>query len=163
MRHAIAEERDATRWPVDALRPLTADGAERFRRAARGLRRIVPAVELVLASPYARAWQTGELLHEEAGWPLPEQCPELAAHRTAADALDTLARHVTRESVVLVGHEPNLSLLASLLLAGDASAVPVEFKKGGVMALVVPGAPAPGSALLSWSATPKLLRALRAG
>jgi phosphohistidine phosphatase len=160
LRHAIAEERDAARWPDDSLRPLTRDGAERFRRAARGLRRIVPTVDVVLASPYARAWQTAELVHDEAGWPEPERCSALAADRPAAAALEPLQRHVKRESVVLVGHEPNLSSLASLLSAGDESSLALELKKGGVTALVFTAVPAPGSGLLRWNVTPKILRAL---
>jgi phosphohistidine phosphatase len=56
VRHAVAERRNTARWPDDTTRPLTANGAKRFARAARGLRRIVPTVDLALSSPYARAW-----------------------------------------------------------------------------------------------------------
>jgi len=160
LRHAIAEERDAARWPDDSLRPLSTDGAESFRRAARGLRRIVPSVDVVLASPYVRAWQTAELVRDEAGWPEPERCPALAGDRSAAAALEPLHERAQHESVALVGHEPNFSWLASLLLVGDEGAVPLELKKGGIVLLTFSAAPAPGSALLRWSVAPKLLRAL---
>ena len=60
------------RWPDDSERPLTEEGIARFRPAARGLAKIVPTVERVLASPYPRAWQTAEIVHEETGWPAPE-------------------------------------------------------------------------------------------
>lgn len=160
MRHAIAEQRDATRWPDDSRRPLTPEGAERFRRAARGLRRIVQSVELVLASPYVRAWQTAELLEEEAGWPTPIESSALAGHSTTTEALDALRLHAGRESVALVGHEPNLSWLASLLLAGDESIVGLQLKKGAVALLELTSPPTPGSALLRWSLSPKILRAL---
>jgi phosphohistidine phosphatase len=159
VRHAIAEQRDAMRWPDDSHRPLTPDGRERFRRAARGLRRIAPAVELVLASPYVRAWQTAELLLEETGWPEPARCPALAAAGTQA-AVDVLQHRADRGSVALVGHEPNLSSLASFFLAGDESAVSLELKKGGVVLLSLSGRPAPRSALLRWSVSPKMLRSL---
>ena len=157
VRHAIAERRDATRWPDDSLRPLTPDGSERFRRAARGLSRIAPAVDVVLASPYVRAWQTGELLREEAGWPEPERCPALAAVGTQA-AVEALRHRAEHASVALVGHEPNLSSLASFFLAGDENAVPLELKKGGVARLTFSGRPGPRSALLRWSVSPKILR-----
>jgi len=162
VRHAIAEERDYERRPDDSLRPLTAAGRERFARAARGLRVIAPSVEVVLASPYARSWQTAGLLREETGWPAPEASSALAAAAMPAAGLDVLRRHADRGSVALVGHEPNLSCLASLLLAGDETAVPVELKKGGVMLLEVTPPPAPRSALLRWSVSPKILRALAA-
>jgi phosphohistidine phosphatase len=146
VRHAIAEERDAQRWPDDADRPLTAAGEQRFREAARGLARVAPTVDAVLSSPYARAWRTAEILHEEAGWPAPEARAELEAWRPPEDGLPVVRG---RGAVAVVGHEPYLSGFVSLLLGAD---VRVELKKGGVV-LVEDGA-------LRWYATPKILRGL---
>ena len=42
VRHAIAAERDAKRWPDDRGRPLTAEGVRRFRGVARHLGETVP-------------------------------------------------------------------------------------------------------------------------
>lgn len=159
VRHAIAEERDAGRFPDDSERPLSTAGAERFARAARGLGRLVPEVELVLASPYARAWETAAILERGAGWPAPEPCAALEAVRSAGDALAALAALRAR-SVAVVGHEPQLSELASLLLAGDEGAVQLELKKGAAVLLACPGGPHPGRAVLRWSAAPRLLRAV---
>lgn len=151
VRHAIAEARDAERWPDDAVRPLTKAGEESFREAARGLGRIVPSVDVVLASPYARAWRTAEILHEEAGWPPPVQCEELEAWRAPSDALEALAEH--KGQVALVGHEPYLSRLVSQLLTKDDDAVHIDLKKGGVIFLE--------DGVLRWYAAPKILRAIR--
>jgi phosphohistidine phosphatase len=158
VRHAIADHRDPARWPDDAQRPLTSKGITRFRSAARGLNRIVPEVDLVLSSPYARAWQTAELLHEEVAWPDPEQCPELEAIRLPEEALEVLRQRSDRSSVALVGHEPYLSMLASLLLVGDRGPLQLELKKGGVALLAFGGDPRPGGAVLRWSVSPKILR-----
>jgi phosphohistidine phosphatase len=160
LRHAIAERRDAARWPDDSIRPLAPEGVERFRRAARGLRRIAPTVDVVLASPYLRAWQTAELLRDEAGWPAPTRCPALEASAAVSEVVDVLRDQGGRSSVALVGHEPNLSWLASLLLAGHEHAVPLELKKGAAVLLTLSSARTPGSALLRWSASPKILRSL---
>ena len=146
VRHAIAEPRDAERWPDDSKRPLTKQGEERFRSAARGLKRFAPRVDSVLSSPYVRAWRTAEILNEEAGWPEPERCDALEAERAPDGALEVVR---SRESVAVVGHEPFLSGFVSLLLGAN---VPVDFKKGGVV-LVENG-------VLRWYATPKLLRAI---
>ena len=146
VRHAIAEQRDAELWPDDSKRPLTKRGEARFRDAARGLKRVAPRVDSVLASPYVRAWRTAEILHEEAGWPEPERCDALEAER-APDGVVEIVRG--RESVAVVGHEPFLSGFVSLLLGAR---IPVDFKKGGVV-LVEDG-------VLRWYATPKLLRAI---
>lgn len=146
VRHAVAEERDAGRWPDDALRPLTADGEHSFRRAAHGLRELVPAVDVLLSSPYVRAWRTAEILYEETGWPAPERCAELEAWRPPEDVLPVVAG---RGSVAVVGHEPMLSGLLGLLLRTE---IAIDFKKGGVV-LVEDGR-------LRWYATPKILRAI---
>jgi phosphohistidine phosphatase SixA len=112
----------------------------------------------VLASPYARSWQTAEILEHEAGWPAPQPCAALEAIRSAGEALGALAAW-PEATVVAVGHEPRLSELASLLLAGDEHAVRLQLRKGGAVLLSCPGGPRPGAAVLRWSATPKLLRA----
>jgi len=158
VRHAIAFERDATRWPDDGERPLTPEGDARFRKAARGLRRLVPTVDAVLSSPFARAWRTAELLEEEAGWPSPVPSEELAADRSATEAMDAI-RTRAADAVAVVGHEPGLSELASLLLAGTTR-VSFDLKKGGVIALGFPDGIRRGSGYVRWAVTPKILRSL---
>ena len=160
VRHAIADTRDPARWPDDSERPLTPEGIARFRSAARGLHRLVPEVDAVLSSPYTRAWQTAEILSEEAGWPAPERCPPLEAVKPPNGAVELLQGKGEHSSVALVGHEPYLSVLASLLLSGDERTVRLELKKGGVALLALDDEPAPGAALLRWSVSPKILRAL---
>jgi phosphohistidine phosphatase len=154
VRHAIAADRDAEAWPDDSLRPLTERGEDRFRQAARGLARLVPTVDAVLASPYVRAWRTAELLRDEAGWPEPERCEELEAERPPSGLLEAL--DARSGSVALVGHEPFLSSLASLLLTGEENRLQLVLKKGG--ALLVRRTSS--SAELVWHLTPKVLRAL---
>ena len=159
VRHAFAGHADAARWPDDALRPLTPDGIRRFRAAALGLRALAPDVDAVLSSGHARAWETAGLLHEVARWPEPQEAPALEAGRPAAAALDLL-RGRDGGSVALVGHEPYLSRLASLLCAGGEETLRLELKKGAVALLEVEGEPRPGSAFLRWAVAPRILRAL---
>jgi phosphohistidine phosphatase len=161
VRHAIADKRDAARWPDDSQRPLTPEGIARFRSAARGLAEIVPGVERVLSSPHPRAWETAEILSEEAGWPAPEPREELAAARSPDDGA-ALLEEMDAESLALVGHQPNLSLLASYLLTGDRGLVQLELKKGGVALLELPDRVDSngGKAILRWSVSPKVLRLL---
>jgi phosphohistidine phosphatase len=163
VRHAIAFNRDPDRWPDDGDRPLTPEGEARFRKAARGLRTLVPSVELVLSSPYPRAWRTAELLTEEAGWPAPQPSEALEAERSRSDAMGAIRSQAGRGSLALVGHEPNLSELASFLLTGSERRLLLEMKKGGVVCLALPEGLAGGKALLRWVATPKMLRAMATG
>ena len=159
VRHAFAAHADPTRWPDDATRPLTNEGIARFRVAARGLRRLVPGVDSLLSSGYARAWQTAELLHEVAGWRRPEECPALEPGRPATAVLDVLQDRSER-SIALVGHEPHLSMLASILCTGSEDALDLELKKGAVAFLSFAGPVEPARASLRWTVSPKILRRL---
>lgn len=159
VRHAFAAHADPARWPDDAARPLTEEGIARFRVAAGGLRRLVPSVGSVLSSGYARAWQTAELLQEVAGWHEPEECPALEAGRPATSVLEVLQSRSER-SIALVGHEPHLSMLASILCTGDEDRLQLELKKGAVAALSFTGPVAPAQACLRWTVSPKILRRL---
>jgi phosphohistidine phosphatase len=160
VRHARAGHADSTVWPNDADRPLTDDGIARFREAAAGLRRLVPSVDAVLSSSFARAWQTAELLHEVARWPEPSRCAELEVGSTPAAAAAVLAER-TERSVAAVGHEPHLSRLASLLCADGEDRLRLELKKGAVALLAFDGRAAPGEGTLRWTVPPKILSGLR--
>ena len=160
VRHGIAFDQDAERWPDDSRRPLSPEGEERFRQAARGLGTLVPSVDVHLASTFVRAWQTAELLTEEAGWLKPEPAPELESGTDPKRMLALLARVATGGPVALVGHEPDLGDFASYLLTGSPGEVLVEMKKGSVACLGLDGGASPGSASLRWLLTPKALRGL---
>jgi phosphohistidine phosphatase len=156
VRHAIAEPRGAG---DDSLRELTPEGIARLRAAAAGLARLDVQVEAVLSSPYPRAWQTAEVLGEELDWPTPEALDALAAPVSARECLDAV-RGRREASLALVGHQPNLSELASLLLTGDEGSVRIDLRKAGIACLEAPGGPAAGTAVLRWVATPRMLRRL---
>jgi phosphohistidine phosphatase len=159
VRHAFAGHADPAQWPDDSKRRLTKDGIREFRSMARGLRRLVPEVDVVLSSSYSRAWETARLLREEAGWPKPQDCPPLEADKPAAAALPVL-REPTASSIVVVGHVPHLSRLASLLCAGSEDAAEIKLKKGAVALLRIGADVQPGSGELRWLLQPKVLRAI---
>jgi phosphohistidine phosphatase len=160
VRHAIAFDRDPSRWPDDGQRPLSPQGEARFRVAAKGLKRIVRSVDAVVASPMVRAWRTAELLVEECGWPPPEPSEAMEAGRTVTRAVAALRPLAERGSVAVVGHEPNLSELAAHLLAGADQGLALDVKKGGVVCLELDGGIRANSAWLRWCVSPRILRAL---
>jgi len=160
IRHAIAEIRDPLQWPDDSKRPLTPEGVDRFRKAAKGLAILVPSVDAVLSSPWRRSWETAQLLHEVAGWPKPEKCEALEGDRSPRGAVPVLRQQLQADSVALVGHEPQMHLLASYLLTGDSARVLIEFKKGGAAAFTIDGSLRPGTAAMLWALPPRVLRAL---
>ena len=75
-------------------------------------------------------------------------------------AVDALQRRSVPSSLALIGHEPNLSSLAALLLVGSEGAVQLELKKGAVTFVEIQADLPPGSGVLRWSASPKILRLL---
>jgi phosphohistidine phosphatase len=159
IRHAIAEERDASRWPDDSQRPLTNRGRDRFLAVADLLGLIAPRVDVLLSSRYVRAWQTAELLTEHAGWPAPIACPVLegAPSETVCEALADAQREAF---IALVGHEPCLGELVAYLLTGNEAGMEMEFKKGGAVCLRFPVAPSAAGGSLCWCLTPKLASAI---
>jgi phosphohistidine phosphatase len=64
IRHAPAADRAefAKTGKDDSERPLTDDGKTKMRRAARGLRSLVPKLDLLASSPYVRAHETAEIV-----------------------------------------------------------------------------------------------------
>jgi phosphohistidine phosphatase len=160
VRHAVAFDPDPAQWPDDSQRPLTPNGVKRFRQAASGLGALVSRVDVVLSSPWPRAWQTAELLAQQAGWPKPVACEALESGRAPAEVLQALQPHGGASSVALVGHEPSLSELASYLLTADTGHVRIVMKKGGVARLEMVEAIRPGAARLVWQLAPKVLRAI---
>ncbi|MBV9324381.1 MAG: phosphohistidine phosphatase SixA [Chloroflexi bacterium] len=160
VRHGVAYNADAKRWPDDRDRPLTPAGEKRFQRAARGLARVAPSVDRVLSSPLSRAWRTAELLASDAKWPKPVVCQPLEPGGTPAGVLLAVQGHGRALAVALVGHEPSMHELVSYLLTGDTRQLQVEFRKGGVARLEIGEGLRPGTARLVWLLAPKVLRGL---
>jgi phosphohistidine phosphatase len=162
VRHAKAFERDASAWPDDLRRPLTAGGRNAFIQLAKRLGEVVPNVECILASPATRAWQTARLLHEHTGWPAPEKTDALLPDGELVLLRDSsLFRQDAKAPIVWVGHEPELSRTASWLLTADPARLTIDFKKGAALMLEIDvaalSAPA-GRAHLDWLVTPRFAR-----
>jgi phosphohistidine phosphatase len=160
VRHAIACERDARRWPDDAERPLSPRGIARARKAAQGLKRLGPRPARVLSSPLLRTRQTARILRESASWPEATACAQLRPGVPAEEFLGLLARAGV-ECVAAVGHEPGLSELLTTCLGTGADAA-FGFRKMGAALLSFRGGARAGRARLVWFVPPRVLRAARA-
>ncbi len=162
VRHAVAYERDPSRWPDDSKRPLTPEGEEDFREVSRGLEQVVPEAQALLSSPYNRAWRTAEILAGQLeGWPNPEYFPALEPDIPPGKAALALETYAGARSIALVGHRPGLHELASYLLTGEDKKLDIRIKKGGALCIGFEGEPAPGAGRLRWLFTPKVLRSIR--
>jgi phosphohistidine phosphatase len=159
VRHAVAHERNRARWPNDALRPLTPAGKRRFRTAARGLAQVLPRSAALLSSPFVRARDTAALLAEALGRKKIIECGELASGQPAHLVFEILGARKDK-SVILVGHEPNLSTLLSACL-NERARLKIDFRKGGAACVEFGSRIEPGRATLCWVLPPRVLRALR--
>ncbi len=161
VRHGIAEERSAS--GTDSDRRLTGRGRARMRRAAQGLRVLVERVDAIFTSPYPRAAETAAIAAAALPHaPKPRELDALVPDVPPMETLRVLRSVAKAERVMLVGHEPLLSGLASLLLSGSPDGVRIDLKKGGCVALGT-RTTAPRAATLLWVATPRMLRRLGRG
>jgi phosphohistidine phosphatase len=161
IRHAIAEEREdfARTGKDDRLRPLTDEGRKKMKQAARGLRKIVPGIDLLATSPLIRAAQTGAIVDSVYGGLKEVEIDELSPEATANDFLRWLRKQQKAECIAAVGHEPSISLLLSWLLTGNERRI-FAFRKGGACLLDFPDEVGAGTATLVWALTPGQLRDL---
>ena len=160
LRHAIAEESEdfARTGKDDRLRPLTDEGRKKMKQGARGLRNVLPEVDLLATSPLTRAAQTGAIVDSVYGG-LPEvEIEELSPEATPTDFLLWLRKQKV-ETLVAVGHEPSISLILSWLLTGTERRI-FAFRKGGACLLEFTGEVGAGTATLLWALTPSQLRDL---
>lgn len=160
VRHAIAYERNAKRWPDDGARPLSPRGVMRARRAAAGLKKLAVRPVRVFTSPLERTQQTAVILTQYAGWPQALPCPLLLPGSPPQELLALLAR--TRgQRFALVGHQPDLGRLIATCLPGTIGSAAFDLRKMAVALIVFPAAVRAGQGELRWLVQPKLLRAVR--
>lgn len=151
----------------DADRPLTKEGWKKMRDEARGMQKLGIEFDLIFTSPYLRTRQTAMAVAEvyefdadnivsieslAAGRPFahpPYRNPEVFTDIGAYDF----------QRALIVGHMPDMSEMASLLLTGEIN-THFEFKKGSLCLIEVDGLPPRHPGVLRWMLTPKQLVAL---
>ena len=160
VRHAIAmtrEEFAQTGIEDDGLRPLTPRGIRRMRRGARGIRRLVPRLDVLASSPFVRARGTAELLAPVYDDIAIELVDALKPETPPSALRGWLRQRADSEIAAIVGHEPHLGTLITWLLSGGESPF-IELRKGGAALLELPKTAAAGSAHLLWLLTAGQLR-----
>ncbi len=107
-RHADAEE-----GSPDSERELTSKGVKQAAHMAKWLQRRLPADVEVLASPARRAQQTARALTPDF-----KTVKEIGTSASAEAVLVACSWSGDDRTVVVVGHQPTLGEVASLLLTG---------------------------------------------
>lgn len=160
VRHAIAEQRNNnSSEEEDSQRPLTDAGRKKMRQIARGLKELGAKIDLILTSPYLRAADTARTLRKKLD--LEKDKLVMMDNLSPVGDPDRLMKEInekygTAENIALVGHEPGLSRLISVLISGDPT-IPITLKKGGVCQLSVEKLEYGRCATLEWLLAPAQL------
>ncbi len=158
LRHAIAIDRGTTGYPNDD-RPLTEDGKDKMSKEAKGIAKLIDEIDVILTSPLIRAHDTARIVSRALGAEKKlEVCKELLPGSSMKNLLSYLSKYKGLNSIMVVGHQPDLGFLASTLLGSEDSIV--ELKKGAMCSIEVSSLPPRSKGTLIWHLQPKHLRAL---
>lgn len=155
LRHGIAVEHGAAGYKDDDERPLTSKGERKVWMIAEAIKALEISFDLILSSPLVRARETAEIVAQALkSKKRLELTDTLAPQVSAKPLIEYLNEQGAVDDVLLVGHEPFLSRLISLLISGDSEAS-VLLKKGGFCKLSTEELKQGHCATLEWLLTPK--------
>lgn len=150
LRHGLAG--DAERWEgSDEDRPLTDEGKARMAREAATIAALDLDIDVIISSPLRRARQTAAIVAEALDVKV-ESDARLGIAFDANALHDILGERRDCEGLMLVGHEPGMSLTIGAVIGGGQ----VAMKKGG-LACVALDAPGAFRGELLWLLPPKVL------
>ncbi len=160
MRLYLIQHSEARPEAEDPSRPLSEAGQVAAARMGKLLRNLRPTVAAIWHSDKLRARQTAEVFSTsvEARDGL-QQKAGLAPLDDVAPIAAQLQQH--KENLMIVGHLPHLSKLASTLLAGDPERKVLNFQMAGVVCLLRDD-DNEGKWTLQWMLTPELAGAFPA-
>jgi phosphohistidine phosphatase len=152
LRHGPAGDKET--WQgSDHDRPLTPDGKKRIAREAKTIAELELGIQLIVTSPLVRAQQTAQIVVDELDLrDALVQDERIGLGFSLGRLTDVLRDHPGVNALMLVGHDPSMSLTIGELIGG----ADIDFKKGGLACVdVTIGSPLHGR--LAWLASPKLL------
>jgi phosphohistidine phosphatase len=164
MRLYLVRHTTASPGEDDAARPLSKEGRKEARSLAEFfLKNRAFSPDRLWISPLLRAKETAKILSEGLQ-PAPQEF-EVEGLRPDADPkaiVTKIALLPPGSSLALVGHNPHLSILATLLVRGRPHPISFPFEKGTVLALehIEPFRLKPGDPewAVEWQISPDLLR-----
>jgi phosphohistidine phosphatase len=158
LRHASAGE-SLVNPKKDEKRALDKEGIEQCGFVGRALAAIDTQVDVIISSPLKRATQTASLVGNEMGYEGKLQMETaLRPGATFPDFRRMLEKYSGQESIMVVGHNPNLSQFVGTVISESGCEASVDLKKGAVARVDMRRT----SGTLQWCLTPKTLRTLYA-
>jgi phosphohistidine phosphatase len=132
----------------DAERPLSSIGKEQAASVAKALKALGVELDAILSSTLERAKQTGKIIEKELEvkkFSMTQYLIPGSDHLELVKQLNELGL----EHVLLVGHEPHLSALLSLLVNGKTYSH-IEVKKASLALVETPAPIEKGKGALKW-------------
>ncbi|HWB61076.1 MAG TPA: phosphohistidine phosphatase SixA [Chthoniobacteraceae bacterium] len=151
LRHAEAVDEAES----DAVRELTEKGVTQAKKVGKFCVKNKFIPQIILTSPLKRAEQTARIVAKEIKIAEFIIDPMLSAGMQPETALDELKTYARFTSLMLVGHEPDFSLLAAHLL-GIPLSESLRLRKASLTAMNLT-AMRPGGAVLEFTLPPKLM------
>jgi phosphohistidine phosphatase len=139
MRHAQAEPTDPKHHREDAERPLTHAGRKIQKKVAIALKRMEYHPHCILTSPRLRARQTAEITAQVLGLQSALKLDAVLADEYSPAALVRLLRSFGDKTTICIGHEPDLSRFAGLLL-GPETGPRIRLETSGILIIHFDGA-----------------------
>jgi phosphohistidine phosphatase len=158
LRHASAGQ-PVSNAKKDEKRGLDKDGIEQCGYIGRALAALGVQVDVILSSPLKRSTQTAALVGNEMGHE-GKLALETGLRPTAnfSDFQKMLEKYARQDSVLLVGHNPNLREFLGRVISDHGCEATIDLKKGAVAKVEMRRS----SGSLSWCITPRILRTLHA-
>lgn len=162
LRHASAGTRRANPL-LDVKRPLDKEGKRHCLHLAHLLNSLPVNFDVIVSSPLKRCLQTAQLVGTETGY----ETAILISNALAPNATYTQFQRLLHEcshyeNVLVVGHNPNITIFLSQLIYGlspddaDRPHARIRMRKGSMARLTVQRGPAS----LQWLLDPRTVRAL---
>jgi phosphohistidine phosphatase len=158
VRHGIAVDA-GTPGIADDERPLTPKGEKRMRQIGRGLRKLNLKLDRIVTSPLPRARATAEIIAAELHARALLETSNVLQTGSSAATVERWLRERPEDRLMIVGHNPTLSDLVSLLVLGSTQPLICDLKKGGIAALTQMAVVKDLYEVL-WIAPPRLFRGL---
>jgi len=157
IRHSNAVDPGTPGYEDDSLRPLTEKGRDKMKDIAFALKELDVKPDLIVSSPYVRAQQTAEILAKVLKYKQELAFSDaLVPMGNADNIIGEINEKYSVDELVLVGHEPCLSVLIGTLTAGNPE-LAINIKNGGVCCLSSDDLHTERKAVLEWLLTPKIL------
>ncbi len=152
MRLYLVQHGEAVDKSENPDRPLTAAGREAVAAVGKLLRSAGISVPRIEHSGKTRSRETAELLAEAIGKAGGVHERKDISPNDPVDAVANALKWADAD-LMLVGHEPSMGKLASLLVTGDSYAEIVAFQKGAVVCLE---RKSDGAWCIAWMIVPEL-------